>query len=133
MSLAFLEKADSLLLPLHCVRKKIRWNRGEKEVCKFERFLFDAFPSSQKTGALISSKSSCFAPLKRAKGKDGLSSSRKAFLLKERKIFYQLTKRHPLKKKFELSQEFYYPTRKLFTLYQKEVSLEEEYFKGIDL
>jgi UDP-N-acetylglucosamine/UDP-N-acetylgalactosamine diphosphorylase len=78
MSLSFLEKAATLSLPLHRVQKTIRWDGGEKEVCKYERFLFDAFGISKKTGALVAPKSSCFAPLKRLKGKDGVASVRKA-------------------------------------------------------
>jgi UDP-N-acetylglucosamine/UDP-N-acetylgalactosamine diphosphorylase len=132
MSLAFLEKAHSLSLPLHRVEKTIRTPQGEKSIFKFERFLFDAFVFA-KTKVLLDQKSSCFAPLKRKCGKEGISSVHRALLCKERKLFFQCAKRRLFQKKFELSQEFYYPTPELTTLYRKKKSFHDRYFKGIDL
>ncbi len=105
----------------------------EKEVFKFERFIFDAFVYSAKTEAILYERNSCFAPLKQMRGKDGLAAVRRALCNKERKLFYALTKRFPAEKIFELSQEFYYPTKELSERYSKNFSLHETYFRGIDL
>jgi UDP-N-acetylglucosamine/UDP-N-acetylgalactosamine diphosphorylase len=133
MSLSFFEKAAALSLPLHRVKKRILFQGKEKEIFKFERFIFDGFAHSTKTEALFYEKNSCFAPLKQMRGKDGLAAVRRALLSKERKLFHSLTKRIPEQKIFELSFEFYYPTRELSQHYCKKFSLHENYFRGIDL
>ncbi len=133
VNLFFLEKAAALPLPLHCVQKTICYQGKETKIFKCEKFLFDAFSVARKIEPLLTSKSSHFAPLKRAYGKDGLAAVRKAFLAKERRLFYHLLHRMPSRKNFELSQEFYYPTSALLRLYQKKVYFHRRYFKGIDL
>ena len=79
------ETFAGLDLPWHLARKKIpnvdpvsgKTQDGEPG-CKYERFLFDAFPSAPGMSLLRVSRDREFAPVKNAQGPDSPESARKA-------------------------------------------------------
>ncbi len=56
LSLEFVQRAASLTLPLHWVKKRGVWKR--------ERFLFDAFGIAERSEALCYPRAMCYAPIK---------------------------------------------------------------------
>lgn len=60
LSLAFIEKVARLSLPWHLARKE---SEGQM-IWKFERFLFDLLPYTDRSGILVYPRSDIYAPLK---------------------------------------------------------------------
>ncbi len=63
-SLSFIERIAEVELPWHLARKTYR---GQK-IWKFERFLFDVLPHTQKTSVLVYPREDVYAPLKNLEG-----------------------------------------------------------------
>jgi UDP-N-acetylglucosamine pyrophosphorylase len=79
------ESFADLELPWHLARKRIPHvdpasgeDRSGEIGCKYERFLFDAFPASPGISLLRVSRKSEFAPVKNAEGPDSPATARKA-------------------------------------------------------
>jgi len=85
VSLDLAETYATLELPWHLARKKIPHvdprtgeDRSNEFCCKYERFLFDAFPSSGGMSVLRVGRSSEFSAVKNAQGTDSPQSAREA-------------------------------------------------------
>jgi UDP-N-acetylglucosamine/UDP-N-acetylgalactosamine diphosphorylase len=83
--LALAESFADLELPWHLARKRIPHvdpasgeDRSGETACKYERFLFDAFPASPGISLLRVSREREFAPVKNAEGPDSPATARKA-------------------------------------------------------
>ena len=117
-SLDFMKKVAKKELPYHVAHKtSARFVNGEvtypKEpfAHKYERFIFDAFLLSTKVQALLVERGYCYAPLKNLTGEDSIETVQAALQERDCQIFAEVTGIVPPKgAKFELSQEFYYPT-----------------------
>jgi len=105
-------------LPIHWVEKEATYydpvthSMHTGKVLKGEQFLSDALAYTVKTLAFDSLAEEHFAPLKHLKGANDLASVHKAMLLKDQKIFEDLTgfsEKHAI----ELAMEFHYPTETL--------------------
>lgn len=112
----------NLEMPLHLARKSAAFlSKDGKTILpktpnawKFETFIFDVLPESQSLGALIYPREQCFSPLKNLEGTHNIHTVRAALLERDRHIFASISGYLPDPEKvFELSQEFYYPTKKL--------------------
>ncbi len=121
-SMRFLERAHSIPLPLHAAKKSTPfWNeKGEHifpqspNTLKFERFIFDVFPHSTKTSALLYPREETFAPLKNSVGEDSITQVQAALLEHDRRAFCLVSgTQAPTSAKFELSPDFYYPSEEL--------------------
>lgn len=104
----------------HLVKKKAEiYSENKiqiKEIYKSEKFLFDHFIYASKAGAVLHIKEKCFAPLK---SKEDVGYIQQILLKRDEERFLYLFKREPLKKVFELSQEFYYLTPRQIDALQK--------------
>ncbi|MGR3912275.1 MAG: UTP--glucose-1-phosphate uridylyltransferase [Candidatus Rhabdochlamydia sp.] len=86
LSLSFARKVSKASLPWHFCLKKDPFTEGM--VGKFEQFLFDILPSSEKTSLLLYPRKEVYAPLKNKTGEHGLDSVQQLLShLKETKIF----------------------------------------------
>jgi UDP-N-acetylglucosamine/UDP-N-acetylgalactosamine diphosphorylase len=79
------ESFAALDLPWHLARKKIPHvdpvtgeDRTDRTACKYERFLFDAFPSASGMSLLRVARDREFAPVKNAHGPDSPDTAREA-------------------------------------------------------
>jgi len=79
------ESFAALELPWHLARKKIPHvdpatgaDLSDEMACKYERFLFDAFPSASGMSLLRVSRDREFAPVKNAEGPDSPGTAREA-------------------------------------------------------
>jgi len=103
-SLSFIEKVAKIELPWHLAQKTYH---GQK-IWKFERFLFDVLPHSQKTGVVVYSRGDVYAPLKNLEGSHSLEKVQKALAAFDRRLMAQITKRPESNHLFELDPAFYY-------------------------
>lgn len=85
LSIDLLETFASLELPWHLARKKIPHvdpasgtDLSDEVGCKYERFLFDAFPASGGMSVLRVDRASEFAAVKNAEGPDSPRTAREA-------------------------------------------------------
>lgn len=75
ISMECIERVKGIVLPWHIARKVDRYVDGNnKEIFKYEKFLFDIFPSAETFQIILSPRSACFAPLKTLNGTEGLKS-----------------------------------------------------------
>jgi len=105
-SLTFVEKAAKIDLPWHLARKIYH---GQK-IWKFERFLFDVLPHSQKTGVLVYPRHNVYAPLKNLEGSHSLEMVQQALAAFDRRFVAELTTLPEPDHLFELDPAFYYFT-----------------------
>lgn len=108
-SLSFVEKVAKIDLPWHLAKKTYH---GQK-IWKFERFLFDVLPQSQKTGVLVYPRDNVHAPLKNLEGLHGLEMVQQALAAFDRRFLAELTKMPQLDHLFELDPSFYYLSEKM--------------------
>lgn len=92
---------------------------------KFEKFIFDILPQAEQLTALLCQRENCFAPLKNQSGANSIDTVQKALLQKDKATFYQVTGTHVDHEKFELSQEFYYPTPQLLENWKEHIFFEK--------
>jgi len=114
-SMPFVEKAAKLSLPLHLAFKAVKTMEKERpsapNAWKFERFIFDLLPFSDRVEALVYPREECFAPLKNMTGEGSPESVQNALMQRDRKVYLQVTGSEATEEMIELSQEFYYPTQ----------------------
>jgi len=101
-------------MPLHLARKKVTMLDGNSMAWKFEKFIFDVLEYAETVKVLIYPRERCFAPLKNAEGPCSIETVRKALQERDCAVFTEISgNKPPEKRKFELSQQFYYPTKEL--------------------
>ena len=116
----FAQKMSQKSLPLHKVQKKAPYydlttglvnNPSTPNAWKFEKYLFDILFYTQKTSVLLYPREDIFYPLKALDGKHSPKEVQNALMKKEQKILQNISRCSPPKTPFELSAEFYYPTK----------------------
>jgi UDP-N-acetylglucosamine pyrophosphorylase len=106
VSLPLIERVATTSLPLHLARKTFEG----KNIWKFERFIFDLLPHSEKTGVLVYPRENIYAPLK---NQSGLAFAQQALLNFDRRLYRELFGQPPPEGVFELDPQFYYMTPEL--------------------
>lgn len=116
-SMPFIKKIatdEKCFLPLHPVKKEvISEDPQNSPAWKFEKFIFDLLPFSDKTKILLCDREDTFAPLKNLTGPCNLLSVKSALQAQDKKRFKQITSLDPNLEHFELDRQFYYPTEAL--------------------
>jgi len=133
VTMSFVEKMKDKKnqLNYHLAKKRRTFSNEEKIVYKSEKFLFDTFAFASKVGAVLYPKKECFSPLK---NKEDIPFVQKDLLEREREILINLgIKKTSIKKKIELSQEFYFPTQALREKCKKNLDPIEGYIQETDL
>ncbi len=100
-SMAFIEKIRDVSLPLHIAEKEY----PQGKLYKFERFIFDLLPYSNRTKILVYPREKCFAPLKSLQDLEAVQS---ALLKYDKARFEEITGDSPPDSEIELAPEFYY-------------------------
>ncbi len=113
IDLFFLKQISPYTIPLHLARKKapiFSQKEGvcQKEIWKYERFIFDLFPLASKTKVFVFPRDETYAPLKNGSGEKGPEDVQKAVLDYDRKVFFHKTGKHPPQEPFELDPRLYY-------------------------
>jgi UDP-N-acetylglucosamine/UDP-N-acetylgalactosamine diphosphorylase len=132
-SLSFIQRLHKKhRLPLHKVKKNIecvlQGKKQRKEAWKWERFIFDVFPYAS-VGVFPIDRTKGFAPLKSSDGPHGIAEVQETIWKRDQNLFFSLTgKKLPENKRYELSQEFYYPTPSLIERWKKK-TVELEYIE----
>ena len=97
VSLPFIEELGlkgDLLLPWHTAFKKAPiyedGKKIQKEVYKFETFIFDILPFAKQVDVLVYPRDDVFAPLKNASGDNSLETVQKALIENDRKILEKI-------------------------------------------
>jgi UDP-N-acetylglucosamine/UDP-N-acetylgalactosamine diphosphorylase len=111
----FIERTATFDLPKHLAWKKTLESDKETMGWKQEYFIFDLLPFSKKTEVIVYPREECFAPLKNKQGEFGPKWVGEALQKRDRLQFERVTGCQAPKGVFELSQEFYYPTKELLT------------------
>jgi UDP-N-acetylglucosamine/UDP-N-acetylgalactosamine diphosphorylase len=122
-SLSFIQKIGNLMLPIHKVLKAIGSGKKTK-AWKYEHFVFDALSYAKSVGIMLFPRSDVFAPLKEASGLAGPDAVKQALINKDQKIMSKILNKDFLSSSFELSPEFHYPTEKLLSSLDSDLSLE---------
>lgn len=117
-SMDFIRTVQSFMMPLHAVKKAINGKKQNEIIFKFEKYIFDILPLTKKIAALLYPRNQCFSPLKNLSGEDSILEVQKALQMRDREIFSMITGTNPPDTPFELSQEFYYPTRDFIIRWQ---------------
>ncbi|MCP5468988.1 MAG: UTP--glucose-1-phosphate uridylyltransferase [Chlamydiales bacterium] len=115
-SLPFIARVGEL--PYHIAKKaSARYRNGKIEpplvpfAHKYEQFIFDSFLYAESVQAIHVKRADCYAPLKNLTGDDSIASVQAALQRRDRIAFEEVTGIAPPENaRFELSQEFYYPT-----------------------
>ena len=121
LSMDFIKDLEGYHLPLHLAHKisKVMDDHGvfhhpdHPNAWKFEKFIFDILPATDRVEALFYPRSKSFAPLKNLKGEDSIETVQAALLKRDKEIIHTITGLEAPKHDFELSPEFYYPTEEL--------------------
>lgn len=122
LTMNFAKKMATHSLPLHKVRKSSPYydeknglvvKPSSPNAWKFEKYLFDILFETEKTGVVVYPREDIFSPLKDLKGKNSPKEVQRALLEKERKIFELISQLEAPSTPFELSAEFYYPSKDL--------------------
>lgn len=121
MRMDFIERLKECPLPLHLAFKAVNYLNSEgksvrsKEpiAYKFEQFIFDILPFGKNVHALIYPREECFAPLKNRSGSDSPETVKEALFRRDQKQWKKIAGTEPSNERFELAQEFYYPTKEL--------------------
>ena len=129
----FVEKAQEKNKDLfyHSVKKRKVFSKKEKIIFKSEKFLFENFAFAEKVGAVLYPQKECFSPLK---NNDDICCVEKDLLGRDKQILLDLGVNKSLfKKKFELSQDFHFPTQSLKEKCKKTLYPIEGYIQETDL
>lgn len=135
-TLSFIKKASESLLPLHRAKKSVKQLLETGEIItpetpnawKFEEFIFDVLPLSEKCEALLYPRETIFAPLKNFEGEDSIETVQAALLAFDQQVYARITgKRPPEAAFFELSPSFYYPTDGLLEKWRGKPLPDQEY------
>ncbi|MEC7838949.1 MAG: UTP--glucose-1-phosphate uridylyltransferase [Chlamydiota bacterium] len=94
---------------------------------KYEKFIFDMLPFSEKIGALIYKREDCFAPLKNRSGNHSPETVKCMLLNADKKQWQTVTGTLPPTETFELSQEFYYPTEEFKKYWESKTPPQTKY------
>lgn len=114
------------MMPLHKAFKAVKYLnadgntvQAEKPMAwKFEKFIFDLLPAASKVDALIYPREKCFAPLKNFSGLDSLETVPDALEENDRQTLATITGVPSTASPLEISQDFYYPTPELITMWR---------------
>jgi UDP-N-acetylglucosamine/UDP-N-acetylgalactosamine diphosphorylase len=102
-------------MPLHKVKKEFLG----KKIFKFEKLVLDVL-NYLKGDVICYPRNLCYSPLKNFSGKNSIKEVKKDLLKRDRDVFFEISKIKPSKNKiFELSFEFYYPTKELKKKWRK--------------
>lgn len=117
-SLSFIQKIAEKedLLPLHRAWKKLEYIDDQGIIqtpstpngWKFETFIFDWLPFSDRVSALLYSREECFAPLKNKTGNDSPETVRLALQNRDRVLWQKATPLPCPEPPFELPTEYLY-------------------------
>ena len=113
--LEFFKKAAFIKMPLHKVKKR----KDNKMVCKYEKFIFDAYFLADKIQGVECDPRDCFAPLKNKEGLNSIESVRKAMVNKDIDLIQKITLKKIEEELLELSCNFYYLTDDLIRKIEK--------------
>ena len=113
-------------MPLHTAFKAVKYLNPEGRTVqaetpmswKFEKFIFDLLPRTDKIGALLYPRETCFAPLKNFSGPDSLATVCEALEKSDRRVFEAITGQPCTVSPLEIDQAFYYPTPELLQKWQ---------------
>lgn len=108
-------------MPMHLAFKSAKYIDDEGDIVvarepiawKFEKFIFDILPFADMPAALVYPRESCFAPLKNFSGDDSPETVQAALQKLDKSTIANITGIEPPDRKFELAQDFYYPTPEL--------------------
>lgn len=112
ISLSFIEKLcrEKIILPLHPAYKAVKSIDNSIQMAwKFEHFIFDILPLTDKVQALLYPREVCFAPLKSVSGEGSPLSVQAALQAKDKEVYENLFDKKAPPEPFELAQDFYYP------------------------
>ncbi|MFN0065993.1 MAG: UTP--glucose-1-phosphate uridylyltransferase [Chlamydiales bacterium] len=126
LSLSFIHQMHTTRLPLHVVKKAVpQWIGGktitpkEPNGWKSEYFIFDVLPFAQRSGVVIFPREVTYAPLKNSHGEGSIGSVSASLMAFDHKVFAEVTGKKPERTAvFELSPQFYYPTKELQARWQ---------------
>lgn len=119
-------------MPLHLAHKGVKTIGKELMAWKFEQFIFDVLPMSNKVEALIYPREFCFSPLKNEEGPNSVAAVQEALQNLDRITIEKITGIKPSKRVFELAQEFYYPTPELFAHWKDKNLPPQDYIEAND-
>jgi UDP-N-acetylglucosamine/UDP-N-acetylgalactosamine diphosphorylase len=97
---------------------------------KFEKYIFDVLPFSDKVRTLVYPRERCFSPLKNYSGEDSIATVQRALQRLDEITIENITGIEPPFRPFELSQEFYYPTQQLLKKWKGKTLPNENYIEG---
>lgn len=108
-------------MPLHRAFKSARYlseqgnsQKSDKPMAwKFEKYIFDVLPFSNKVAALLYPREMCFAPLKNASGENSIEEVQQMLQHEAQRVYSAVSGTKAPERSFELSQQFYYPTPEL--------------------
>lgn len=138
-SMPFIERISKCMLPFHSAKKAVRQLNESGQIVfpelpnawKFEEFIFDVLPFSEKVKAIVYPRQDCFAPLKNFKGIDSIETVQAALQMVDRKIYFDVSGVEPPSSvAFELSQDFYYPTEALIEKWKGRPLPEQSYIEA---
>ncbi len=126
-ALSFVDKMASISLPLHLAQKKATILSKTELIWKFERFIFDLLPYTNKTSVLVYPRQDIYAPIKNASGDKSLLTAQQALFAFDQRTYEKIsglpTPSHP----FELSPSFYYPTQELVQKWKNRPMSSQDY------
>jgi UDP-N-acetylglucosamine/UDP-N-acetylgalactosamine diphosphorylase len=120
-SMDFISSIANTQLPLHKAFKATQFlhDSGQTTLScapnawKYEKMIFDVLPLAQRVEVLVYPREVCFSPLKNAEGLDSGETVQKSLQLRDYDIFSEISQTNSHQGTFELSQQFYYPTKEL--------------------
>lgn len=98
---------------------------------KFETFIFDLLPFASKVDALLYSREVCFSPLKNLSGNDSFETVAQALEQRDRQVLSAVTGVPCTFNPLEISQEFYYPTPELISVWKGKSISHGGYIEGL--
>lgn len=121
-SMDFIKLVAHKEIPLHLAHKAVPTldnpSPQEPNAWKFESFIFDTLRYATKIKTLIYPRESCFSPLKNGAGKDSVGTVKTDLQRRDREVFKAITGNQAPDDPFELSQQFYYPTKQFLSKWQ---------------
>lgn len=125
-------------LPLHLAHKACPYldrkgkthHPSQPNAWKFERFVFDLIPLSERVDALLYPRKACFAPLKNHSGADSPLTVKKALQDADIKQITKITGLPPPNRPFELAQDFHYPTFSLLNKWRGRFLPDHDYIEN---
>lgn len=115
LNMSFVKKAAACgaILPNYAVKKELQ----QKEVYKWEKFIFDAFILAEKSSAMSCPRNRCYAPLKSQKS---IPEVQQALLKLDQEILRSLLRSQVDEVPLELDMAFHYPTEALLSLWENQ-------------